>query len=156
MTGNPLFDKILLGANGVLVLAAAGLVVFSHVGVKPPATNQRSEEEALVAQATDAIQLRPYAFKPLTINLFAEGTRLRYLEVEMHIALFKEADRELIKQNEHIFKNAMLETAGKMTPDELSSVTGKILLESRFKKAVHDKLGGDIIKKVFYPKFIVQ
>lgn len=156
MTGNPLFDKILLGANGAIVLLAAGLVFFSHTKVKPPPTDIPGEEQSLLDTAIAESQLKPHAMKQMTVNLYSEGTRLRYLNAEMNLVPFKQTDLEILKANEHIVKNELIRIAATMTPDELGSITGKILLESRLKKAVNEKLNQPLIKSIFFAKFLVQ
>jgi flagellar FliL protein len=156
MTGNPLFDKILIGLNGAVAIGAAALVFHSHTGIKPEPTNQKAEEEALVNAAVEESQLKAYDFKSIVVNLYSEGSRLRYLDVEMGVLPFKEADKALFKEREYVFKNALIQIAAKMTPDELTSVTGKILLESRLKNAVNEALGKTVVKKIYFAKFVVQ
>lgn len=156
MTGNPKLDKILLGLNGLVALASAGLVFYAHNNIKPPPTDQAAEETTLVTDAYTESQLKPYEFKSMIVNLYSEGSRLRFLDVKISILTFKEADKELIKEREYIFKTKLIEIAGLMTPEELSSVTGKILLESRLKKAITEALGASVIKKIYFGKFVVQ
>lgn len=156
MTGNPLIDKILLGANGAVVLLAAGLVFYSHNNVKPPPTDISSEEQNLLDTALADSQIKPYAMKQMTVNLYSEGSRLRYLNAEMNLVPFKQGDVEAFKANEHIVKNELIRIAATMTPDELGSITGKIILESRLKKAINEKLPMSLIKSIFFTKFLVQ
>ena len=156
MTGNPKLDKILLGINGLVALGAAGLVFYSHTSIKPLPTDQKAEESALESQAYEESQMKAYEFKNIIINLYSEGTRLRYLDVEMSVLPFNESQKELIKAREHVFKSKLIEIASQMTPDELGSVTGKILLESRLKKAITEALGTPVIKKIYFAKFVVQ
>ncbi len=156
MTGNPKLDKILLGLNGLVAIASAGLVFYAHNNIKRPPTDQAAEETTLVTEAYTESQLKPYEFKSMIVNLYSEGSRLRFLDVKMSVLPFKEADKELIKEREYIFKTKLIEIASLMTPEELSSVTGKILLESRLKKAVTEALGASVIKKIYFGKFVVQ
>jgi flagellar FliL protein len=156
MTGNSLIDKILLGANGAVVLLAAGLVFYSHNNIKPPPTDISGEEKSLLDTAIADSQIKPHAMKQMTVNLYSEGTRLRFLNAEMNLVPFKQDDIETLKSNEHIVKNELITIAATMTPDELGSITGKILLESRLKKAVNQKLNQPLIKSIFFTKFLVQ
>ncbi len=156
MTGKPLFDKILLGINALVALSAAGMVFYSHNVLKREPTDQKAEETALVQTAVAENQIQAYNFKSMVVNIYSEGTRLRYLDVELGVLPFKEADKAIIKDREYVFKNALVDIAGRMTPEELSSVTGKILLESRLKKTTNEALGAPVVKKIFFAKFIVQ
>jgi flagellar protein FliL len=156
MTGNPLFDKILLGTNGLIAIVAAGLVYYSHTSLKPPATDVKAEQQMLFDKALQESQITPYNMKPQVVNLYAEGTRLRYLSAELNILVFEEKDKLLLKSREYLVKNAMIEVASHMTAEELGSVTGKILFESRVKKITNEALGTPIVKKIYFGKFTVQ
>jgi len=156
MTGKPLFDKILLGLNGLVALAAAGMVFYAHNNIKPVPTDQKAEQTSLEQTAFEESQMKAYDFKAMVVNIYSEGTRLRYLDVELGVLPFKESDRVLIKEREYVFKNALVSIAAGMSPDELTSVTGKILLESRLKKATNEALGAPVVKKIYFSKFVVQ
>jgi flagellar protein FliL len=156
MTGNPLIDKVLLGLNGLVALAAAGLVVYSHTSVKPLPTDQAAEEKSLEAGALAESQISPINFKKIVVNIHSAGTRLRFLELEMGVLPFAESQKDAIKSVEYLFQNALIEIAATMTPEELGAVTGKILLESRVKKKVNESLGAPLIRQIYFSKFIVQ
>ncbi|MBY0515765.1 MAG: flagellar basal body-associated FliL family protein [Bacteriovoracaceae bacterium] len=156
MTGNPMFDKILLGANGAVAILAAGLVFYAHNGIKRPPTDQKSEEASLIQTAELENQIKPFEIKKMIVNLYSEGSRLRYLDIDMGILPFKEGDLAVIKEREYLFKTKLIEIAGGMTPDDLTSITGKILLETRLKKATNEALGAPVVKKIYFAKFVVQ
>lgn len=156
MTGNPKLDKILLGVNGLVALLAAGLVIYSHTSLKPMPTNQSAEELALQQNAEMANQITPQMFKKMVVNIHSERTRLRYLEAEIGLLPFHEDQKDLLKKGEFLLQDALIDIAGKMTPEDLSSVTGKILLEGRLKKNLNEKYGIPIIKQIYFTKFIVQ
>jgi len=156
MTGNSLFDKILLGLNGLVALGAAGLVIHSHTSIKPLPTDQAGEEKAMADSAAVNNQVTPVMFKKMVVNIHTVGTRLRYLEAEIGLLPFEESQKEGLKKVEYMLQDALIEIAGKMDPDELSSVTGKILLEGRLKKHLNEKIGAVVIKQIYFTKFIVQ
>lgn len=156
MTGNSLFDKILLGLNGLVALAAAGIVYYAHFMIKPEPTNVTTEEQALYDKAQAESMVSAYTVSAKPVNLYHVGARLRYLSTELSIVPFKESDKEILKSHEYVIKNALIEVAAHMTPDEVSTLTGKLLLESRIKKYVNESLGTPIIKKIYFGKFTVQ
>lgn len=156
MTGNPLLDKILLGLNGAVVLAAAGLVYYAHTGIKRPPTDQVLEEKNLQSDAVALSQVTAFAMKPMTVNLYSPGSRLRYLKVDINLLPFKQQDTELLKAHQYVVQNELIRIAAGMTPEELGSITGKILLESRLKKAVNDFFPSPVVKSIFFGAFLVQ
>jgi flagellar FliL protein len=152
-----MLQKILILLNLVVVLAGAGVVYYSHNLLKPKPTDQAAETEALKNEALASTQIQPVPIKKFVVNLHSKSSRLRYLDLEMNILPFKEDQKELIKASEPIFKDVVIEIASQLEPDDLDSVTGKILLESKIKKQVNARLGETpVIKQIFFSGFVVQ
>jgi flagellar basal body-associated protein FliL len=150
-------QKILIIVNLVIVLAGAGLVFYSHSILKPPATDQVAQAQALKDQALAASRIQPVPIKKFVVNLHSGSSRLRYLDIEMNILPFHEDQKNIIKANEHILKDVVIEIASHLGPDELGTVTGKILLENRIKKQMNAKIGDPpVVKQIYFSGFVVQ
>jgi flagellar FliL protein len=150
-------QKILIIVNLVVALAAAGIVFYAHNMIKPAPTDQAAEAEALKKDAAASTQIQPVPLKKFVVNLHSKSSRLRYLDIEMNVLTFTEEQKQIVKANEHVFKDTVIEIASHLTPDELESVTGKMLLENRIKKAVNAKLGEPpVIKQIYFSGFVVQ
>lgn len=156
MTGNPTLDKVIIGLNGAIVLAATALVVYSHTILSPPATDPGDEMDGLIRSSVNLSQITPVLFPKMTINLYSRQTRLRFLDLQMGIEVFEEADKESIKTHKSFIADSLINIAGNMKPAELNSVTGRILLETRVKNRVNDKIGKKAVKKIYFSKFIIQ
>ncbi|MBA2403786.1 MAG: flagellar basal body-associated FliL family protein [Bdellovibrionales bacterium] len=150
------FQKILLIINLVVVLAGAGLVYYSHNMIKAEATDQAAEVENLKNSAMEQAQVQAVPMKKFVVNLHSRGTRLRFLDVEMNILPFHNDQKELIKASEYIFKDTLIEIASHLTPEELDTLSGKILLENKIKKQVNAKLGQPVVKQIYFSGFVVQ
>ena len=150
-------QKILIILNLVIVLAGAGLVFYSHNMIKPEPTDQSAEVEGLKTGALESLDVRPVAIPKLAVNLHSRGSRLRYLNIEMNVLPFTNDQAEIIKSNQHVFKDAVIEIASQLGPEDLDTVTGKILLENRIKKQVNAKLGSSpVVKQIYFSVFVVQ
>jgi flagellar FliL protein len=154
-------QKILILINLVVALACAGVVFYSHNMIKPAPTDQKAETEAIKTDAMNEMQLQPVPIKKFIVNLESRPSRLRYLDLEMNILTFHEEEKELIKSNEHIFKDIVIEIASHLAPEDLDTMTGKILLENKIKKKVNAKLitlnsGQPVVKQIFFSGFVVQ
>lgn len=150
-------QKILILANLVIALLGAGVVFYSHNMIKPEPTDQAAEEAALKASALEESQLQPVPIKKFVVNLHSKGTRLRYLDIEMNVLTFHADQKEIIKAHEYLFKDVVIEIASHLTPEDLDSVTGKILLENKIKKQINAKLGEmPVIKQIYFSGFVVQ
>ena len=148
--------KVLIIINMIVVLAGAGLVFYSHNILKPAPTDQAAEALALKEGAIAQSQLQPVPIKKFVVNLHSKSTRLRYLDLEMNILTFHEDQKTIVKANEHIFKDIVVEITSHLEPNELDTITGKMLLESRIKKQVNAKLGQPVVKQIFFSGFVVQ
>ncbi len=152
-----MLQKILIIVNLAVVLAGAGLVFYSHNVIKPEATNQAAETQKLKDDAIAQTQVQAVPIKKFVVNLHSRNTRLRYLDIEMNVLTFTEEQKEIVKASEYIFKDVVVEIASHLEPDELDSVTGKILLENKIKKRVNEKLGEPpVIKQIYFSGFVVQ
>lgn len=150
-------QKILIIANLVVALGAAGVVFYSHNILKPPLTDQAAEAESIKTNAANAAGLRPVPIKKFVVNLHSRNTRLRYLDIEMNVLTFTEDQKQTIKANEHLFKDTVIELASHLGPEELASITGKLLLENKIKKQVNSKLGDPpVVKQIYFSGFVVQ
>lgn len=148
--------KILLVANLVVMLGSAGLVYYSHKMIKRQPTDQDGELQTMLKEATNATQIAPVKLKKLTINLYSMQTRLRYLDIELNVLPFSEIDKEMIKNKEDVIADTLIQIAGNMSPKELNSVSGKILLESRIREQVNQSLNKKLIKEIYFSRFVIQ
>lgn len=150
-------QKVLILINLIVILAGAGIVYYSHSMLKPGPTDQAAEAQAMKNAAIASSQIMPVPIKKFVVNLHSRSSRLRYLDLEMNILAFHEDQKQIIKANEHIFKDVVIEIASQLEPDDLDSVTGKILLENKIKKQVNAKFGDPpVVKQIFFSGFVVQ
>ena len=151
-----MLDKVILGLNGAVVIAATALVVFSHTSLGPPPTDEGEQMDGLIRSSVNLSQITPVLFPKMTINLYSRQTRLRFLDLQMGLEVFKEDDKELVKLHKSFVADSLIDIAGNMQPAELNSVTGRILLETRIKNRINDKLGRKAVKKIYFSKFVIQ
>lgn len=156
-----MLQKILIILNLVVALGGVGAIYYSHFLLKPAPTDQVAETEAMKTSAVEESSVAPVPLKKFVINLYSKTTRLRYLDLEMNILPFSADQVELIKANEYLFKDVLIDIGSKLEPEELDSVTGKILLENKIKKQVNAEFrerGSDqpVVKQIFFSSFVVQ
>lgn len=160
MTGKKLLDMILLGVMILATLAVVGLFYYTEKMYKKPPIDENAEKAALMT-SVDAKAI-PTFFKvdKMTISLIpkneAANSRMRWLEIEMHLVLFESNAQEEMKANLPIVQDRIIDIASKMGPDELNSLSGKILLEDRLKREINKALHGPVVKNIYFASFIVQ
>ncbi len=160
MTGKKLLDTILLGVMLLSTFAVVGLFYYTEKMYRPPPINEVAEQMDLME--TTVARAIPTFFKvdKLTISLTPKAeitnTRMRWLEAEVHLVLFETDDVVFIKRNLPIIQDRIIEIASRMSPEELNSLSGKILLEDRLRREINKGLGKISVKNIFFASYIVQ
>ena len=159
MTGKKLIDTILLGVMMLATLSVVGLFYYTEKMYKKPPIDEHAEKASLL-NSVEAKGI-PTFFKvdKMTVSLIPKNevanSRMRWLEVEMHLVLFDAADLESMKKNLPLVQDRIIDISSKMGPDELNSLSGKILLEERLKREINKSLGS-VVKTIYFASFIVQ
>ena len=156
MTGNGLIDKILAGLNLVVILGALGLVVKANMLTGPPPIDAALAEQSIEDQINSVKDIKYFKMDKMIVNLPGRSKRLRYLDVEIHLRPFKNAQIPFIEEQKAQIADAVIDVAGRMTPRELGTLSGKILLEKRLKDRINSLYGNPTVEKIFYSKFIIQ
>ena len=156
MTGNPSIDKILLLLNGVVVGGACALILYSHLVIKPPPLSENAAFGSMIENSMNEMQKATVSLDEIVVNLYSRERRLRFLNTKMDIELYYEADRDNILSYKSKIFDALIDIAGNMRPNELNSVTGRLLLEERIKKHVNTLSSRPLIKRIYFPKYIIQ
>ncbi|MCK5882997.1 MAG: flagellar basal body-associated FliL family protein [Bacteriovoracaceae bacterium] len=156
MTGSKLLDYIIMGLSTVATAGALALFVYTNMLFQRP-TYDDGEEFAKLEKESYQIQVKSaYKIKKLIVNLKARSTRLRYVEMDLHLVPIKSRYVSVIEEKDAQIKDIIIDTAGRMRPDEINSVAGKILLETRIKKHINKYVGKPVVKEILFSKFIVQ
>lgn len=156
MTGNPNLDKAILGINGIGVILATALVVYSHSMIKKAPTNEDAEFSNMIKTSIEDFQKPTIEFKEQVLNLYSREARLRFLNLKMNIETFDQNQIGIVENVKPLILDALIDITSNMSPSEVNSVTGRLILEARLKKIVNSKLNEPAVKKVYFSKFIVQ
>ena len=98
----------------------------------------------------------PIDISRILINLKSTTSRLRFLELELSIETVDLASQDLVKKYETIIKDSAINVVAKMGPEELNSLSGKLLLEKRLKNKIRERTNKNFISRIFYRRFVVQ
>ena len=97
-----------------------------------------------------------YQIDKLLINLPTKTSRLRHLDVNIYLVPFQGDDVRLFEEHKAIVQDKIIDIAGRMSAEELGSISGKLLFESRIKREVNSILGKKSVKKVYFTRFVIQ
>jgi flagellar FliL protein len=160
MTGKKLFDNILLLLMMTTTLAVIGLFYYTEKMYKRPPIDETKEKAAFLKETESTALPAFYKIDKMTVSLVPRdpnaNQRMRYVELEVHLVMFKSDDAGVIKTYIAVVQDKIITIASKMGADELNSLTGKILLEDRLKKEINKNLHRPIVKSIFFSRYIVQ
>ncbi|HLE11780.1 MAG TPA: flagellar basal body-associated FliL family protein [Bacteriovoracaceae bacterium] len=147
----------ILGMLSVAATAATlGFFIYLNSFYERPTPSNESELEALKNDTAKVVVTETFQVKKLVINLNSPPERLRYLDLTAQLVPFKVETIPIIEKNAAFIRDTIIKTAGAMAPDELNTISGKILLEDRIKRTVNNKLQINLIKKILFTDFVIQ
>lgn len=156
MTGNLTLDRIILGVCLAVSLAVSAFFVYTEMFYKKKLPNNSAEALLLTSDSKAVVVPKGHAVKKIIVNLPNEGSRLRFINLGILFIPFEDSQIPFLEKNNDVLLDIILSTTSAMTAQELNSITGKILLEERLKKNIHQKLGESLIKEIFFTNYVVQ
>ena len=156
MTGNRIIDYILVGFMLLMTLATASVYTYTVFIYQKPLPDDSGGLARLKGDVRRMVDGNAYQLGKFTVNLPSKNSRLRFLDVNIYLVPFGEADVALFEENKPVIQDKIIGIAGSMEAAELNSISGKILLESRVKKAINALLGQVSVKRIYFTRFVVQ
>lgn len=151
-----MIDMVLMGLMAAATLGALGIFVYTEMIYKKPLPSEQKEKANLLKDSKKIIFSEAYKLDKMIINLHSRKSRLRFLDIQVYIVPFKPSSNELFEKNKALIHDAIIDVAGQLDPEELNSVAGKILFESRVKKRINDIVNNNLVKELYFSRFVVQ
>lgn len=154
-----MLDMILLGVMMLATLAVTGFFYWSVKVYKKPRIDENKEKMSLFTETDPKALPVFYKLDKITISLVpkeARASRMRWLEIEVQLALFSETDAGFVKAYQPVVIDRIIEISSKMGPEELNTLSGKILLEDRLKREINKALNKTVVKSIFFPRYVIQ
>jgi flagellar protein FliL len=151
-----LVNKILTIVALVSTFAVLGLYVYTDILFQKPAIDQDKEFGELQEESRKVSIPATFEVNKMIVNLPSTSSRLRFIEISVHFVPFKEEYTQRLTGSENKIKDTIIDVAGKMKPDKLNSVAGKILLEKRIKDKLNDYYNKAIVKELYFTRFVIQ
>lgn len=149
-------EKVFLIISVLATLAAGGVFVYTDFIYKKPIPDNEKELQALKDEVSKGAAFKTFKLKKFTTNLYSRKTRLRYLNLEAYIEPFAEEQINQLEEKESIIYDTVILTAGRLKPEDLNSLSGKILFENKVKNNINDLYEEPVVRKVYFSVFVVQ
>lgn len=156
MTGSKILDYVLIAISTLLTFAVVGFFAYTTFIYEKPTYSDATEFDRMKAESSEIQIKNSYEIKRLIVNLNARSTRLRYIEMNLHLVPFKSKYLSMIEKYDSQIKDAIIDITSRMDAEEINSISGKILLESRVKNQINEMIGKPIVKQILFSKFTVQ
>ncbi|WP_127715741.1 flagellar basal body-associated protein FliL [Halobacteriovorax sp. HLS] len=156
MTGNKTIDNAILFLALLGTMGCLGVFVYTEMIYQKPLPQNDTELANMMQDSKQSVFPAPFKLDPLIINVKSRKTRLRFLNLQVYIVPLKPNATDLFESKRAMINDAIIDVAGRMEPDELNSISGKILLEDRVKKAINQIVNKQIVKGLLFTKFVVQ
>ena len=158
MKGIHKFDIITCGSMLIVTLLTLGFFYYSIDLYQKDTFDDKNLKDSISSdhKLKKYEFVEPYSMKRIVINLPSNTSRLRFLELEMSLETIKPSQMDKLKDMETIIKDAAISVGGAMTPDELNSLSGKVMFEEKLKEKIRVATSRNIISRIFYRRFIVQ
>jgi flagellar FliL protein len=145
--------------NIAIGAVCAGVFIYTVFIFSKPKVSDNVEFMALKEeQLTKAKFHETVKLDKLIISLKSRHTRLRFLDLLVHLVPFTEDHLVTLESRsiQPVIYDIINQRAGEMSPEELNTVEGKILLENRIKNDINRRLGRPVVRELFFTIFVVQ
>jgi flagellar FliL protein len=156
VTGNKNIDTIIIALSLAVTIGVASFMAYSQLVYRRPLPDPIAEKARLLEEARKMSFPEAYKLDKLIINLPSKHSRLRFLDVEIHLVPFKGDDVQQFADKKVLINDTIINIASAMEGDELGTVSGKILLEERLKKGINQIFKRPLVKEILFTKFIIQ
>lgn len=156
MSGNKMIDTILVALSTIVAVGLLTVFIYTEVLYEKPLPQDDELVQELLNDIKNEERPQSYEMEQMIVNLQSRTRRLRFLDIIMHFVPFEQKHLSMFEQNRAPIKDVIIDTAGRMHPEELNSVAGKILLEDRLKKRINQRLGSKAIREILFVRFVVQ
>jgi flagellar FliL protein len=156
MTGNRMLDNILLGSMLLASLAAFSILFYSLNIFEKTLPVDSVERAALLADSKQKTFSEAYKLDKLIVNLKSRTSRLRFLDLETYLVPFKSQHHDTLEENKAVINDIIIDEAARMQPEELNTVSGKLIFENRLRTRINEALRGSLVKDIFFSRFVVQ
>lgn len=156
MTGKAILDKIIIGINLLGLLLGIGIFVYKNKIYQRPYPDEFLEYKKMQEALKGKTEEKSYKFDKIIVNLKSVETRLRFLSFQMEVVVFKEPELKIIEEAKPLIYDSVIETINYFDPDEINTVTGKILFENKLKREINNIAKKAIVKRIYFTSFVIQ
>ena len=148
---------VLIGLSALASLAALTVCIYTIKIYKRPLISNQTEFTELKQIAANVGQdTATFKLGPLTTNLASTSNRLRFVSFELYLLPQSADDLKLLEEQSAALYDFIYQNLDRFTPQEINTVSGKLIFELRLKNNINQFFGRPIIKAMYFSDFMVQ
>lgn len=140
----------------LVTLGTIGVFVYTQHFYERPLPDPETERLKMQEEAKAQLFPNSYKLDKMIINLPSRSSRLRFLDMQAYLVPFNSEATESFDKYKAAIQDAIIDVASAMAPEELGTVTGKILFEKRIKERVNALFPKPLVKNVQFTDFVIQ
>ena len=156
MTGKKHIDRLIIIISLFATMLAAGVYIYTELIYQKELPDNEAEFANMKDSIKNGLTSGTYKLQKITVNLKSRSTKLRFLDVEIHIVPFAKSYTRVLDKNRDVVYDSIIDITSGMNPEELNTVSGKILLENRIKNDLNKILKKQIVKEILFTTFIIM
>jgi flagellar protein FliL len=156
LTGIKIVDTILVGLSVLASMVCMGTIIYANMIFQKELPQDTIERIKMMEEVKGTTYPESYKLEKITVNLKSRRNKLRYLDTTIHLVPFNSKFNDLMDNQKSEILDVIIDVSGRMSPDEINSVLGKILYENRLKLGINKVLSKEAVKDIYFSKFTVQ
>jgi flagellar FliL protein len=156
LTGKSFIDSALMAISTLVCAGLVAIFYMSTIGFKRPPLDPAAELQAMKNDVKARQQVKGMTLENIVFNLNGRTARLRFLDISLTLLPFKESQLAQLEGRKDQIHDMIINLGGTLTPEDLNTMSGKIIFEERIKKILNDLMGSATIKEVYFSKFVIQ
>jgi len=156
MTGRLMVDLILMGMSLLATLGTAGLLYYQNFIYQRPMIDVTQQEGQMIEEVKKSLEISGLKLEDMTFNISSRVGRLRFLDLSVEVMPMPGLPLKVLEDHKIALQDIFILKASEMNDDELNTVSGKLIFESRIKEEAELLFKRPAISRVVFTKFVIQ
>ncbi len=152
---NKFVDSFIYIISFLATSLALAILVYTQYIYSPPLPNNATESQKFIETEKENSYPKEFELKPVIVNLKSKSKRLRFLEIHIFLVPYDQTHKKILEKGQDLIYDSIIDIASGMDPDELNTLSGKLILQSRILSDVNKLLKAKIVKELHLSKFVV-
>jgi len=140
----------------VLVFAGITFSYMAHFKVDRPDLDDKLEKKKFLDQQLSTNKIEYYQLPKIQTNVVSSSNRMMHVEMTISIEPSKKVPTNHFKKFEAQILDLIISTVSQKSPEEMNTVSGKIIFTDQIKNGMNEITGGENVKRIFFSTFSVS